>query len=130
MLWQSAEDDWLLETPHPLADWVAAAKPGIGGARRAGSQQPGLQLQGQGRNGDCSLVTGSACGELEDTTAATVACWTDYPADQFAVARRRCNQWAERGAEAGREVHPPSAPYRGRWSPGRFSAWRSPSSNE
>lgn len=29
MLWQSAEDDWLLETPHPLADWVAAAKSGL-----------------------------------------------------------------------------------------------------
>ncbi|XDA78268.1 hypothetical protein R6Z07M_008307 [Ovis aries] len=26
---QSAEDDWLLESPHPLADWVAAAKPGL-----------------------------------------------------------------------------------------------------
>lgn len=63
------------------------------------------------RDGDCSWVTGSARGKLEDATAAAFACWPDYPAGQLAVARGRCDQWAKRGAEAGREALPPSAPY-------------------
>ena len=44
---------------------------------------------------------------------AEVSCWPDYPADQLAVACGRCSQWAERGAEAGREAYPPAS-YR--WS--------------
>lgn len=96
-------------TPSPIG-WRKRSR-GLVERRRTRSQLLGLRFPGQGRDGDCSLDTGSTRGELEAAAATAAARRPDYPAGQLAVARGRCNQWAKRGAEAGREPDPPPGPF-------------------
>lgn len=103
----AADGDRLLQT-HPLADWVATAEPGIGGACGAATQ---LHLPPeQGGDGDCSSAPGAAGGELEAAAAAAAPRRRRFPAGPLAVARGRCGQRAKRGAEAGREPDPRPGP--------------------
>lgn len=118
-----------LESPHPLADWVAAAKPGL--VELAEELSLSCVYPAPGTRQKWRLQLGYWVGvwRAEDTTAAAVACWTDYPADQSPLlpvddAINGLNE------SRSREVHPPSALTVVGGHSGRFSAWRSPSSNE